>query len=154
MINRFKNGSGFTLVELMISMAIIAILSVIGLAGYKKFYERAEDSQKRSDLKLIQSALENYRTDQGYYPLKGTGACPGTTTTDGLLRFGCSLRDPNNKRIYLNKVPISPGAANYDYEVTGNTYCLYAYLNQSQPDTDMLSACDNKPGYNLEVTSP
>jgi len=67
---------GFTLIELLIVISIIALLSLIGLVAYSEFLKTARNNKRLSDLKLIQSALEDYHADQLYYPYLNP-ACTG-----------------------------------------------------------------------------
>lgn len=62
------NRSGFTLVELLAVIMIMAVLGgiVLGIAGYAS--RRADDSRARAELQLLRNALEEYRLDQGAYP--------------------------------------------------------------------------------------
>ena len=65
---RSPNRSGFTLVELLAVIMIIAVLGgiVLGIAGYAA--RRSEDSRARADLQLLRNALEEYRLERGAYP--------------------------------------------------------------------------------------
>src|SRR5258708_6151154 len=67
--NLSKNGQrGFTLVELLVAIAIIAILAVIGLTVFTGLQRSARDAQRRSDVEAIAKALEaNYNTATGEY---------------------------------------------------------------------------------------
>ncbi len=59
---------GFTLVELLIVVAIIAVLVSVGAVSYTTAQRNARDSQRKSDLKKIQLALEQFHADNGAYP--------------------------------------------------------------------------------------
>lgn len=61
--------NGFTLVELLIVIALIGVLTVIGFTSYENTQRVARDSRRVSDLKTIQNALEAYNSDNsGAYP--------------------------------------------------------------------------------------
>jgi prepilin-type N-terminal cleavage/methylation domain-containing protein len=59
---------GFTLIELMIVIAIIIILAAIAIPNYLRMTERAKVSAIESDMKAIGTALEAYNTDWTHYP--------------------------------------------------------------------------------------
>ncbi|MDD5711042.1 MAG: prepilin-type N-terminal cleavage/methylation domain-containing protein [Candidatus Colwellbacteria bacterium] len=63
-----KNNQGFTLIEMLIVIAIIAILSGIVLVGVSGFQASARDSRRISDIRNAQNLLELYYTQQGVYP--------------------------------------------------------------------------------------
>ena len=66
MIGKKKNS--FTLIELVVVMAIIGILSVVGVYSYNSIMKNARDAKRKNDLKEIQVALENYKVAHGTYP--------------------------------------------------------------------------------------
>jgi prepilin-type N-terminal cleavage/methylation domain-containing protein len=64
---------GFTLIELMIVIAIIIILAAIAIPNYLRMTERAKVSAIESDMKAIGTALEAYNTDWTHYPYSSSG---------------------------------------------------------------------------------
>ena len=60
---------GFTLIELMVVIAIIIILAAIAIPNYLKMTERAKRSRIASDFGALALALESYKTDWGIYPV-------------------------------------------------------------------------------------
>jgi len=63
---------GFTLIELLVTIAIISVLSGIGLAAFIGVQKKARDGRRQADLEQIRSALELYRSNEddgdGLYP--------------------------------------------------------------------------------------
>ncbi len=64
---------GFTLVELMVVIGIIAILATVGLAVYTSTQVAARDTKREADVIEIQKALEQYYLDNKEYPLPAAG---------------------------------------------------------------------------------
>lgn len=61
--------SGFTLVELLIAITIIATLSIIGLTTYSSVQKGARDARRKDDLRAIKVALDIYYQANRQYPV-------------------------------------------------------------------------------------
>ena len=66
-----KEKSGFTLIELMVVIAIMAVLAVVGFASYSIALGKARDAKRRADLHDIRNALESYYVRNNAYPSTG-----------------------------------------------------------------------------------
>ena len=65
--NKLQN-KGFSLIELMVSIAIVAILTALIIVNIASAREKARDAKRISDIAQIQLALEQYFTKNGSYP--------------------------------------------------------------------------------------
>lgn len=63
-----RRHSGFTLVELMVVITIIAILSAIAIVSYDIVLKQTHDSKRQSDITAMQHTLETYYQANGVYP--------------------------------------------------------------------------------------
>jgi type II secretion system protein G len=138
-----KIQRGFTLIELIVVMAILGLLATIGLVSFKSSQMKGRDAQRKSDLSQIQKAMEMYYNDYVGYPPAITG---GQQLTD-------------NKTLYMKEVPKDPNGSNYCYETNTNKiwYRLYAKLENSQ-DPGIAKTCSSScscggSAYNYKVTS-
>jgi prepilin-type N-terminal cleavage/methylation domain-containing protein len=132
---------GFTLIELLIVVSIISILASIGLVVYTSVLKQGRDSKRQSDLRSIQSALEQYYADQLYYP---SAPLPGADSP---------LKSPDNTKTYINRMPSDPTPSrSYYYAVVGTSYCLYAYLENLSSSN--LNGCASYGSYNFAITPP
>lgn len=68
-MNRFTRA--FTLIELLIVVAIIAILAAIAVPNFLEAQTRAKISRVRADMRSTASAVESYAVDHNHYPLYG-----------------------------------------------------------------------------------
>ena len=67
-ITQKLNQKGFTLIELMIVIAIIGILAAIAIPQFASYRRKAYNSAALSDLKTVKTTLEAYYADNQYYP--------------------------------------------------------------------------------------
>lgn len=76
-------SKGFTLIEVMVVISIIALLSTVALSSMTSAYTSARNSKKIQMVKQYTSALELYRNDHSSYPVYGDGStgrlCLGET---------------------------------------------------------------------------
>ncbi len=148
-----KSRKGFTLIELMVTISIMAILFGVVVTAATAIRKNARDTQRQGDLAKIQSALQNYYGDQTTFPVVLPAA--GSPLTAGSIT-------------YLNTIPSDPTPGNPPYcyipyvsnggvQCTAtpcNYYQLYAQLENSTGNS--YGAMCNQAGanYNYLVSSP
>ena len=152
---------GFTLIEILIVVAIIAILASVVLVGLGPTQQAGRDARRISDLSEVQNGLELYYNKCGYYP--GASA-PGDASCDAAAPAGTAITAYTNMAgeleaigIGISSVPVDPNNTTpYQYTyatngASGNSYVLGAQLeNKSNsvfttynPPSDV--AADNSP---------
>jgi type IV pilus assembly protein PilA len=67
MLNKFRNRKGFTLIELMIVVAIIAILAAIAIPNFLKFQAKSKQSEARTMLTGVYEAEMGFFSTQNYF---------------------------------------------------------------------------------------
>lgn len=114
---------GFTLIELMIVIAIIGILAVIALPAYQDYTARAQVSEAITLMEGQKSAVVEYYADKGVWPTNNTEAGIATNTsiqgkyvaqvdvgTDGVIT--AKMKDADvNKEIKGKTVSLTPHAS-------------------------------------------
>lgn len=68
MAQRFRSARGFTLIELIVVMAIVALLVSIAAPRYLRSLDRAREASLRSSLQVMRHAIDQYAADRGQYP--------------------------------------------------------------------------------------
>jgi len=125
---------GFTLVELLIVIAILGVLASLILANMSGARERARDAQRKSDLRQLQTALRMYFTDFGQNP-ESTSGYEIRHTDDTVYDWGEEFGIGGNT--YMSKLPIDPldesssGVYSYNYVLDStdtDRYCAWAIL--------------------------
>lgn len=64
----FKSEKGFTLIELMIVIAILGILAAVAIPNFLNARGKAQDAAALSTLEAMKTAMEMYAADNGAYP--------------------------------------------------------------------------------------
>lgn len=118
--------SAFTLLELLVVIGIISILVSLGAISYSTAQKKARDAKRKSDVKAIQSSLEQYYSVCGYqYP---------TPASDTFTNITC-LTPP---AAIMPTVPTDPRGATTPYPCptascnsSGYKICTYSLEAQS-----------------------
>src|SRR6201997_4085203 len=82
-----KKRGGFTLVEIMIVVAIIALLAAIAVPGFLRARKRSQASRILNDLRMIDSAVDQYAIETS----RTTGATVNVTDWTNYLKKGSLL---------------------------------------------------------------
>ena len=89
-----KNNSGFSLVELIIVIAIMAVLIGVLAPQFLKFVEKSRESTDLQNVEEVKTAVETYVADKG-----GSGSLPSeikvtlTTGASGVIKSDTSVKD-------------------------------------------------------------
>jgi prepilin-type N-terminal cleavage/methylation domain-containing protein len=143
----YKQKNGFTMIELLIGLALVGFLSTTGIYGYQTSQTRARDAQRKNDLSDIKVAFENYYNDNGCYPAADSGFLEqcGQPFFTYMEKTPC---DPRTGEPYVYR-PL-------DNECTG--YRLYAGLEvHDDPDSVKVGCsgadgCGFGPEYNYGIS--
>ena len=104
-MNRHK---GFTLIELMVTVAMVAILASIAIPSYRQYAIRNAESQAQAKMKQLEIELNRWRATALTYK----GFKPAKVASDGTTSYGYDETD--NKTIY---VPANSTVDNYQYKI-------------------------------------
>lgn len=136
-MHRFFLKKGFTMIEILVVIAIIGILSTLGIRSFISSQMKGRDAKRKADLANIAKPLEAYLNDHDHYPLSDAGliiAC-GSEGSDGCV-WGDEFVDENNTN-YMVQLPEDPSEGKiyfYNTDAIGEQWALYALLeNELDP---------------------
>jgi type II secretion system protein G len=134
----------FTLIELLIVVAIIGILAAIAVPNFLNAQIRAKIARVHADHKNISTALEAYFIDHNAYP--------GDHDLDNYMNAECGLFRLTSPIAYMSSVPPDPFV---EQKLAGmwSLGTSNAYAPQGRPDYEMGCGSDNDPPYRVHAYS-
>ena len=133
-----KSKSGFTIVELLIVIVVIAILAAITIVAYNGVQERARYSSMKSDIITLNKAILMYYADNGTYPTNSLGSNYVTSANSG-----ATMNIPGLVPTYISKIPTIPNDGKSGY------YAYIASANASEYKILRLVPSGPLPGVEL-----
>ncbi|MEO7995488.1 MAG: type II secretion system major pseudopilin GspG [bacterium] len=140
---RCPSAAGFTLIEILVVIAVIAILASVVTPLVFRNVGDAKVSSARAQIEILSTALDSYRLDNDFYPSTAQGIAALRTPPSG------SPAAANWRGPYLRKeAPLDPWRKPYIYlspgRVNPESYDLLTYGRDGQPggvgeDADILS---------------
>jgi len=122
-----SNRQGFTLVELLVVMAIIALLAALVAPKVFPKLGKGKTAAAQAQIELFGQALDQYRLDTGHYP----------TTEQGLQSLVTNPGVDKWQGPYLKKnvIPPDPWGKAYNYQNPGShgEYDLWSYGRDGTP---------------------
>ena len=117
-LRRQRTQSGFTLIELMLVMAIIGILLTLAIPSFIGAIKHAREAALKEDLQTMRTAIDTYTMDKQ----------KGPQSLDDLVQDG-----------YLRAIPEDPITRSKDTWVADNTEAMYSVDETDPGITDVHS---------------
>ncbi|MFN3188370.1 MAG: type IV pilin protein [Candidatus Paceibacteria bacterium] len=127
--NTLSRKSGFSLMELLVVVAIIGILAMIVYANFNNARATARDEARKVALKEMQLAIELYKAQEGRYPVAGCGAGTSFTAT------GCYPYIVGLTPDYISELPRDPSGNPYRYRTNTNGSSYKLLTERVEADT-------------------
>lgn len=118
---RGRTGLGFTLVELLVVIVVLAVLAAIVLPKFMNSTRRSKESALRSDLKLLRNAVGLFQADTGLYPKTLSDLSATSAPAQGLDSSGteAAVTAGDWHGPYLQEIPKDPvSGSDFTYAVT------------------------------------
>lgn len=118
----YRKSAGFTLIEVMVVVVILGILAVIIVPKVMSRPEQARMVKVKQDILAIQSALDLYKLDNGFYPNTDQGL-------QALVTKPTIQPVPRNWKSdgYLQEVPMDPWGEAYQYLNDNEKVRIFSY---------------------------
>lgn len=140
---------GFTLVELIVVIAIIGLLATIGISSYQNVLRNARDAKRVSDAREIKTALAAYYARNGEYPLstndRWNGECdhpwgtPNLDPEDVIPGLVPDYLEEMPSDPMMNKVGTGGGTPCYLYRSNGTDFAFLIHNKHVGGDRDYTS---------------
>jgi prepilin-type N-terminal cleavage/methylation domain-containing protein len=137
-----KLQSGFTLVEVLLVIAIIGVLTTVAIVNFGNAREMSRDAQRKADLRNLQNAVELYKNKYGEYPegCNGTEEWSGENGTD----YACPASAGGQYIVglapeFVPVLPVDPLRKSGDYGyvyVVNNEKTVYKIVAQNSVESD------------------
>ena len=124
MSTRGRQSEGFTLIELMIVMAIIGVLAVVAIPSFIGAIKQAREAVLKEDLHVLRAAIDSYTMDKQKAP----------QTLDDLIQDG-----------YLREIPLDPMTHTKDTWVTDTSDSLHS-IDQTDAGIDDIHSGSQETG--------
>lgn len=141
-----KKNKGFTLIEILIVVAIIGLLASVVLVGLGSFRSRGRDARRIADIRSVQNSLELFYVKSNAYPT----ATNWTDLKTALVGAG----------IGISNVPLDPLDPSttyfYAYGVSADkqSYVLGATLEDANANKTILNDDIDSTVYNVNCADP
>jgi type IV pilus assembly protein PilA len=132
MLQRIRNRKGFTLVELMIVVAIIGILAAIAIPNFLNFRLKAKTSEAKSNLGAVRSTEVAYFAEWNWY-VGGQAATPVANRAGNALKVAWI---PSTRFSILGFAPEGNVFFSYWLDGAANSYDAVGFTGHATGDLD------------------
>ncbi len=146
-MSKIKNHlNGFTLVELLVVISIIGVLAGIVLVSYTSSQKQARDTQRKSDIKQYQLALEGFANKYGgLYPQRNITVSADTTLCLDLSLTACPS-DPREARDATFDYKYQSDGTASDGSPMATKYVLWGKIENVSTTTYWVVCSNGKSG--------
>lgn len=138
------NKKGFTVIELLVVVAVVALLSSVIFTSVSSAREKAEDVKMKKETNSVKQAIEAYRIDYNTVPLgNNANLSESQTYLEGSLEYQGALQELVDEG-YLSAVPQSHDESSYAYIVSadGTEAAFAANLNRASSNNPESNSCE------------
>ena len=119
----FRNEKGFTMVEMMVVLIIIAVLIGVGIRFYLGYIENSRVTKAKSQIMMMQAAMDSYHAEKGGYITTANPCTLGAFPALSTLGISTDAKDPWGRDYYIKSTKVT-------------TYAIYTGYNKVQGKSD------------------
>lgn len=137
------NASGFTLIELMVTVAIVAILTAIAYPSYRNYVIRGDLVSATQGLSAVQANMERYFQDNRTYLAANTYTPPClTATTYGTFTVSCptTLTNPPTGNAAFTGTTLTATTFQLEAVGSGNTAGFSFFLDYQSNEASTVTS--------------
>jgi general secretion pathway protein G len=142
-----RRSNGFSLIELLIVIAIIGILAAIAIPNLLNAIQRGKQKRTLGDMRSLATAIEAYHVDNGMFP---TAACsPGLFVTAGPSLDGSSFT--RLSPTYIGQVPSRDGWGRFLLYRVDNGLSMYNVRSLGRDGSTDTAVCGTTTNFNHDI---
>jgi general secretion pathway protein G len=135
-----KNARGMTLIEIMVVITILGLIATVVTVNVLDRLDEAKVETAKTQMKVLETALDQFRRDNGFYPSTEQGLA-ALVTRPSIGRI--PKRYPSNGYLKGGKVPQDPFGCDYQYYcpgIQGHEYEIYSLGRDCQEGGEDVDA--------------
>ncbi len=153
-----KEVSGFTLIELMVTIAVIAIMATVSVTIFAGAQKNARDGKRKGDVDALMSSLEVNRSTTGYQSLKPSQFANGVVPVTDSSAYNYCYQSSANANIPADPANPDSTPLTTNWTTTCPTNYLAVLGDGTTPATTtkpikVCSTLENAPYYYCRATS-
>ncbi|MEC4889113.1 MAG: prepilin-type N-terminal cleavage/methylation domain-containing protein [Nitrospira sp.] len=148
MLKSFRKQEGFTLIELMIVVAIIGILAAIAIPNFLQYQMKSRQAEAKTNLGAIRTSMTSFQAERGCYigvPVWPTGNTPSTTAKNTPTPWSTAATPaPGGITDYCTVTFTAPATASFldiGFVATGSVLYQYGVVPAATGSTVPVLAC-------------
>jgi len=129
------NKSGFSLMELLVAIAILGIIAGVGIPAFMNYLKKARVKRAEGDLRLLKNQIDMFKMDTGKYPSKLIYLVKRPRDPKIAKKWLGGVIPKKGKGGYLPKLPVDPWGNAYQYKPVpdkDNDYTLFSYGSEGK----------------------
>lgn len=134
-----RRSRGFTLIELMVAVAIVGILAAVAYPSYSAYVRRGKIAEATGALSVMRVNMEQWYQNNRKYSNAGDSACGVAVPDSASFTYTCALSNANQQFVVTATGIASAGMDGYTFTVDqDNTQQTTAYPGATVPQNCWL----------------